>query len=285
MQEDIHAFMERYIRERAIVANPDSPGLSPEERRAWWEFCVEMAEFLGEITRHHAVDRELAHQLSRLCWILIRGTYVFAKPDPLLRGEQRRYVELCVITGAMFALIVGDLKEIRDMFNYAFRGSRSWSNGDSKLYAEAEAISGEAWLRFLKSWEHAVSPIAWCRHVSAIIHKKQHPAPMEDERGMWSIDAPTPTGDPYGSVLCDFKSDPTEIHASLDLDIACQREGLSTQTRHLALGYYNGVPRTVAAEVLGLSRKEVVAASRELSHAKPTLQVRLASYRKKPEKR
>jgi hypothetical protein len=166
--------MERLIRDRTVAPlDSGSPGLTPEERRSWWEFCLGMADFLGRLIKNHVVKRELTHQLSRLQWIALRGTYVFAVPHPTLRGEQKRYVDLCVIMGAVFALIVDDLEGIRDVFDGAFGPDRFWTNRDPKWPAEAEALT-ENWLHWWKNWEHASSPIGWVKDRASDIHERDH---------------------------------------------------------------------------------------------------------------
>jgi len=54
-----------------------------------------MIEFFGRLIKSNKVDRKTAYHLSRLAWITLKGSYVFAKPDPALRGEQNRYVGIC----------------------------------------------------------------------------------------------------------------------------------------------------------------------------------------------
>jgi hypothetical protein len=172
--EDVQAFVERWIirgRERVTIG-PDSRGLSPRDRRSWWEFCLGMDEFLGGLIKN-AVSRELGHQLCRLQWIALRGTYLFSTPDPALRGEQLRYVELCVLMGAVFAVIVDDPEGIREMLNDAFGADRFWSNGEPKWRAQVKALCGENWLRRWKNWEHARSPIAWAKSRACEIHNRE----------------------------------------------------------------------------------------------------------------
>jgi hypothetical protein len=172
--DDVQQFVEQWIirdRERVTVG-PNSRGLSPRERRSWWEFCLGMDEFLGNLMKN-VVSRELGHQLSRLRWIALRGTYLFSTPDPALRGEQLRYVELCVIMGAAFAAIVDDAEGIRDTLSDAFGPDRFWPNGDAKWPAQVKALCGENWLRRWKNWEHARSPIAWARSRACEIHDRE----------------------------------------------------------------------------------------------------------------
>ncbi|MGA3024662.1 MAG: hypothetical protein ABSF98_07830 [Bryobacteraceae bacterium] len=174
MQEDSQQFMERYIRARAVAPlDPDSPGLHPRDRRSWWEFCLWMHEFIDGILQNRLVGQHQAQRLSRLQWILIRGSYVFGTSDPALRGEQRRYVELCVILSAAFALVVDDPEGSRDALDYAFGPKRFWSTGDLKWLAESEALM-ENWLRWWKNWEEASSPIGWIKARARSIHEQDH---------------------------------------------------------------------------------------------------------------
>lgn len=282
-----HAFMEQYIRDRAVAPiKPGSPGLEPQDRRSWWEFSLWMAEFLGNVIRDRKVNRESAHQFSRLQWICIRATYVFATPDPALWAEQRRYVELCGCLAVAFAVIVDDPEGIRDLCALVFAMDRS------KEPAIDEAIVGEAWLRWWKTWEHAISPLAWVRDVAEHIHREHCPLAMDQvpascpdgypPRRPLSLDRLTPTGDPYAALLPDLAANGyAEIDAIVDLDMACEWEGLNPATSLLARGRYNGVPLSVATEVLGLSKQDLVAACQELRTAMPALQARLAPYQGK----
>ncbi len=281
--EDGQAVMERFVRQRAVApVSPGSPRLSSQERCSWWEFCLWMEEFLRGVIRDPRIDRIQAEQLVRLQWIVLKGTYVFATPDPELCAEQRRYVELCMIIGAAFAMIVDDPEGIDNTFADAFGPARVWPDGDPKLPAEEEAVI-ESRLRGWKNWEDARSPIAWVQAVARLIHDSHCPRSMEQEANMSSLDAPSPTGDPYAALLSDPKGDQVipDIHARVDLTAACVEAGLAPETSLLALGRYNGVPRSVATEVLGLSKQDVDAAAREMTTAMPALQARLEPYRKK----
>lgn len=279
--EDLQAFMVRCIRTRAVAPiRPGLPALSPLERRSWWEFCLGMAEFLAGLIRDRVVSSEVAHQLSRLQWIAIKGTYLFNMRDPELHGEQRRCVELCVIIAAVFAVVVDDNEGIRDVCDDAFGPDRCWSDGDSKLPAVAEALV-ENRLRGWKDWEHASSPIRWVLAVAESLHDGHCPRAMEEEPTMTSLDASSPTGDPYVALLPDPRGDEviSDIHARVDLITACDSEGLAPETSLLALSRYNRVPLSVAIELLGLSKHSLAAASRELIGAMPALQRRLSPYR------
>jgi hypothetical protein len=232
-----------------------------------------MHEFLRNLLKDNKVDLERAHDLARLQWILIKGSYVFATADPALRGEQRRYVELCGCLAAAFAVIVDDPEGIWDLCAQVFAMDRS------KEPAESEALVGETWLRWWKTWEHATSPIAWVRYVAERIHLEHCPLAMDQEPHIRSLEAPSPTGDPYAALLPDLQAiGCAEIHATVDLDKACEREGLTPVTSRLARGRYHSVPFTVAAEVLGLSQEDLATAKRELRTAMPALQARLAPY-------
>jgi hypothetical protein len=277
MAENFDANMDQLVRDRAVAPlDSGSPALPSKERRAWWEFCLWMHEFLGNLIRDHAVTREQAQQLARLQWIVLKGSHVFATSDPVLRGEQRRYVELCGCLAAAFAVIVDDPDGIRDLCEQVFAMERS------KEPAECEALVGEAWLSWWKTWEHATSPIAWVRHVAERIHLEHRPLAIDQELHIRSLDAPSPTGDPYAALLPDLLAvDFAEIDATVDLSTACEREGLAPETSRLARGRYHSVPTTVAGKMLGLSDEGLAAAKRELRAAMPALQARLAPYREK----
>jgi len=99
---------------------------------------------------------------------------------------------------------------------------------------------------------------------------------MDENPDMWSLDAPSPTGDSYAALLRDPQA--VAEYPTLDLDIACEREGLAPETALLAFARYNGVPNTFAAEVLGVPEEDLARASRELQAAMPALQARLKPY-------
>ncbi len=277
MQEGTQQFMESYIRARAVAPlEPGSPGLPPQERRACWEFCLWMDEFLGNLIRTRAVDREAAGQLARLKWILLRGSYVFASAEPELRAEQARFSELCVIIADAFGVIVDDTEDLRDTCGAMYGVNPLNERGHSNLPALAEALVSENRLRGWKDWEMATSPIAWVHFVTDSISGDHDPLAMDQEPNMKSLDARTPTGDSYAALL----PDPGSIteYPALDLGIACQRERLTPEASLFALARYNSVPKTVASETMGLSKRDKDAASRELLAATPALQARLAPY-------
>jgi hypothetical protein len=167
--------MERLIRERAVAPlDADTPALTPQERRSCWEFCLGMAEFLGGLIRDRVVDRKSAKQLARLEWICIKGTYVFATRDPMLRLEQHRYTELCGCLAVAFAVIVDDPDGLRDLCAAVLGCHRFWPNGDRKEPAEAEALVSENRLRRLKDWEDARSPVAWVKDRAISVHERDH---------------------------------------------------------------------------------------------------------------
>jgi len=170
-QEDKQTVVGRFIRAEAVAPlDSNSPGLSHGERRGWWEFCLDMNEFFGALMSSHVLHRDQEQQLARLRWILLKGTYVFSTQDPALRGEQARYVELCVVIAAAFAVIVDDQEGILETF-HVFGARRFWSNDDPKWFAEAEAIM-ENRLSWQKDWEHAISPVRWIKIVSKRIHNR-----------------------------------------------------------------------------------------------------------------
>ena len=174
MDEDFEAKMNRLVRDRAVAPlDLTSLGLAPQERRSWWEFCLWMHEFLSNVLKDRLVSRYQAEQLSRLSWIVLKGTYVFATGDPMMGGEQRRFVELCEIIGAAFPVIVDDLQGMQDGFKHAFGLDRFWPNGKSKEPSEAQALM-ENRLQWWKDWENDPSPIAWVKKCAWGIHQRDH---------------------------------------------------------------------------------------------------------------
>ena len=191
--------------------------------------------------------------------------------------DESRPLEIRVNTlGAFFATVGVAKGLLEDMCGLVYGLDKS------KWLALAEALI-EGKLRGEKDWHDARSPVLWVRKAAANIHKGHTPISMDQLTHMSSLDAPSPTGDPYASLLPDLRRTPmgAEINARVDLVTACQREGLAQETTFLTLGQYNGVPRSVTANLLGLSKQKLAAASREIQIAKPALQARLAFYRLK----
>jgi hypothetical protein len=284
--ENTLEFMERLIRARA-VAPPLKPGereLSSQERREWWEFCVWMTEFLGNVLTDGSVDRHQAAQVGELHWLMMIGTYLFPMKDSALSGEQKRFVELCVVVADAFAVIVDDVTELQHT------SKQVYCIDNSKLGALLKALVSENWLRGWKQWKHALSPIGWVHEVAERIHNEEDcPRAMDEEtdekRGlleMRSLDVPTTTGDTRAALLRDLQSlDVDEIHATTDLDMACDRESLAPETAQLARSRYDGLPYSVVAKILELSPNEMRIAKTELRAANPALQRRLSAYQRK----
>jgi hypothetical protein len=161
-------FMERWIRNKAVA--PIGPGprlLSEQQRRSWWEFCLGMFEFLQSLLRDRVVSDDQARQLSRLQWIVLKGTYLFATPAPELRAEQERYVQLCINVTAAFAVIVDEPTELKEMCGSAY------SIDPSKTAALAEALVVNQ-LYGWNDWQDARSPIAWVKDRTGTIHEQDH---------------------------------------------------------------------------------------------------------------
>jgi hypothetical protein len=160
---DTDEYMERLIRDRAVPSKPGEPGLPPRERRAWWEFCLEMAEFLGNLIGHRKVTGDQAQQLARLRWICLQGSYVLASADPALRAEQWRYRELCGCLAAAFAVVVDDPEGIADLCGVVLGQPRFfWSKTETrpipKWPAEATAL--------MENWERAPAPLESVREAA-----------------------------------------------------------------------------------------------------------------------
>jgi hypothetical protein len=132
---DTDEYMERLIRDRAVPSKPGEPGLPPRERRAWWEFCLEMAEFLGNLIGH----------------------------DALPISEQWRYRELCGCLAAAFAVVVDDPEGIADLCGVVLGQPRFfWSKTETrpipKWPAEATAL--------MENWERAPAPLESVREAA-----------------------------------------------------------------------------------------------------------------------
>jgi hypothetical protein len=126
-----------------------------------------MDEFLENLIKHRLVESDQARQLVHLRWLMIKGTYVFAAPNPALRAEQYRYVEICVNVAVAFAVIVDEPIELQAMCKEQYRQEQS------KIPAIAEALL-ENQLRGWKDWREAESPIAWVKDRAISIHERDH---------------------------------------------------------------------------------------------------------------
>jgi hypothetical protein len=269
----------------AISRVRDSLDLAPEEVAAWqrtiadWrKFCLEMAEFFLNLCTPGALDRREANLLQPLIEIFVNAAATFSSQDPLRAPEQCREWELCLNCSAVFFAIEDETGEaLQDMCRPVYGLKRS------KWRAVAEALIANQ-LRGWRDWKQARGPIRWVHETSDNIHRGHCPLSMEEEPDISSLDATTATGDPYAALLPDLSGDQliSEIHARVDLVTACERAGLAPETSQLALGRYNCIPLSLASKALGLSKRDLAAASREFTTAKPALQAWLAPYR--PEK-
>jgi hypothetical protein len=284
--ENNREFMERLIRARAVAPplKADEPELSSQERREWWEFCVWMTEFLGNVITDESIDRYQAALLGELHWLMMIGTYLLPMQDSSLSGEQKRFVELCVVVADAFAVVVDDVTELEQTSKDVYGIYKS------KLQALLKALVSENWLRGWKHWKQALSPIGWVHEVAERIHSEEDcPRAMEEEtdeeRGlleMRSLDVLTTTGDTRAALLRDLQAlDVDEIHATTDLDMACDRESLAPETAGLARSRYDGLPYSIVAKILELSPNEMRIAKTELRAANPALQRRLSAYQRK----
>jgi len=258
-----------------IVRAPDpETDLSQRERAHQATFCMEMAEFLGNLCAAGVLDPDDARVLRPLAPILENAADKLSSRDAA-RPEQRRQWELCLnSSGAFFATVDETGEALQDMCAQVYGLDRS------KWPSVAKALVLNQ-IRGWNDWKQAASPIGWVHEVAETINRDHFPLAMEEDPGMLSLDAPSPTGDPYAAVLPDLRGDRlvSEIHARVDLVTACTREHLSAEAACWALGRYNRVSKSDAVEVLGLSQKELAAASRELGTAMPALKNRLAPYR------
>jgi hypothetical protein len=91
----------------------------------------------------------------------------FSTPDPALRDEQHRYVQICVNVAVEFAVIVDEAIELQDMCRKEYRLGRS------KIPAVAKALL-ENQLHGWQDWRDAASPIAWVKGHAGSIHKVDH---------------------------------------------------------------------------------------------------------------
>jgi hypothetical protein len=140
--------MNRLIRERAVAPlDRDAAGLTPRERRSWWEFCVEMTEFLQNVLRDAKLDCTVARHFAALQWVCLYGTYLFATADPELRAEQRRYAEVCGLLDGAFADAVNDLAGLRDMT------ARVCGRDHPNPVAVADHLRSREWVRARRPFE------------------------------------------------------------------------------------------------------------------------------------
>jgi hypothetical protein len=279
--EDLEAFMTRWVRARAVAPPSDPLGLSREDFLAWrrtmapWhEVCLEMIEFFQNLMHARLVDSHQTRRLAELSWILTQATWVFSVRDPTFRAEQERYIQLCHCVAATFFAAEDETGEaLQEMCG------PTYGLAPAKWLALAEALTYNS-LQGWKDWRHAERPNAWVRVVARQTARDHCPLPTEVEPMMVSLDALSPTGDSYAALIPELGVGQlqAEIHAQVDLTIACQREQLMPETSRWLLGRYNGVSRSVASELLGLSEQDLGGAVRQLQSALPALRARLTSY-------
>jgi hypothetical protein len=217
--------------------------------------AAQMMEFLGNAAKLWSIRewaRTLPRDVTRPCEIWVNSVgAAFARLD-------------------IAQLLLKDMCEVV----YGLDRSKWWALGEA-------LIEGE--LRGWKDWKHARTPIYWVRKTAENISMGSESISTDQPGHMYSLDAPSPTGDPYAALLRDPGGDQlgNEIHAKVDLYLAFQRENLAPETVGCLFLRYDGVPRSVAAERLGLTKKQLAATSREIRTAKPALQAWLDSYRLK----
>jgi hypothetical protein len=275
MQEDSQAFMERFIRARAVAPlDPDVPGLPPQERRDWWEFCLEMHEYFGNLIRDREVTRDEAQQLAQLQWILIQGSYVFGTADPALRAEQRRFAEILRWMDGAFAGAVNDSDGVREMCKRmpgphlivnaaadALRSVREWTRADSpaRTLLEAARRRSAELCETMLSASTAGPATSW--PTSADVQRMFDEALMNgrlvESRFLQFPDRWAPHGDPIAGVT-----------ARCDLETAFDRAGLSINARRMAYANLQDISREEAPGELHMSKREVQAACKELNRKK-----------------
>ena len=252
--------------------------LSPLQISVWLRLVPSFGAFFAARAKlyDHILMCRGVHDRS-LIRIFEDAALSYSSEDAAKIPEQFRHFERCLNGVAAFNAII-------DETGTALKGMCSpvYKLCTSKMPALAEALL-ENGLHGWNDWKQADRPIDWVRKAAENIHKGHEPISMDQQRRMLSLDVPSLTNDPYAALLRDPGGDwlDAEIHARVDLVTACEREGLARETSLLALAQYSGVPRTIAAEMLCLSKKELGAAAREMYTAKPALQDRLATYRLK----
>ena len=267
--------MERLIRDRAVAPlDPGSLGLSPQERRSWWEFCLWMHEFVRNLIGDRKVTRDLARQLSQLQWICLQGSYVFSTADPALRAEQRRYAEVCRCLDGALAEAVNDFAGLQDM-------SERVCQDRPNPVAVADALRSQEWVR-------ALSPLRLLREMA-----RSRSADLREIMLTASDVGPTvgwPTHADWQRIFeealangrCHIRIDGLQfpeqftprrdltagITACCDIDSVFDQIGLSINARRMAYAKLQGVSREQAPGELGMSNREVQAAWKELGRKK-----------------
>lgn len=166
--DNVHEFIDRYIRARAIAPpKPGLPRLTNQARRSWWQFCLGMHDLIRQLVQQQSVDQNQVSQLVHLQWLMLKGTYVFETPDPALRDEQHRYIEICVNVAVAFAVIVDEPTELKVMC------TNQYHLGSQKIPAIAQALL-ENQLNGWQDWREAASPVGWLKVRTAAIHKQDH---------------------------------------------------------------------------------------------------------------
>ena len=275
MQEDSQAFMERFIRARGVAPlDPDVPGLPPQERRDWWEFCLEMHEYFGNLIRDHeslGIARERAHDLGRLQWICLQGSYVFASADPALRAEQRRFADIFGWMDGAFAGAVNDSDGVLEMCKRVL-GPRQ------NVVAMADALRSLEWTRadspsriLLEAAQHQSTDLREMMLSASGVGPTTSWPTREDIQRMF--DEALANG--RQQIHIESLQFPDQwaprrdliagVTAYCDLETAFDHAGLTLNGRRAAYAKLQGIPREEAPGELNMSKREVQAGWKDLN--------------------
>lgn len=276
MRENNEQFMSRIIRDYAVAPlDPQAPGLSSKERRSWWEFCVEMTEFFRNIIRHEELDRHLTRQLCKLQWICLYGTHLFATADPMLRAEQARYAEVCQCLDGALAEAVNDLRGLMDM------SERICTRDQPNPVGFADALRSQEWVRNMSPFKFLLE-VAHSRaaELRAVMLSATDVGPTVGwpTSADWQRIFEEALANGRLHVYVESFQFPAQfaprrdltagITACCDMETMFDQMGLSANARRLAYARLQGISREEAPAELGMSKREVQAAWKELGRKK-----------------
>ena len=102
----------------------------------------------------------------------------------------------------------------------------------------------------------------------------------EQEHEVVSLDALSPTNDPYSAILPDTSRTlwESEICTRADLEEVCRKNRMPAEAQAFALSRYRGIPRKSVAEFMLINPARVEAARKRFDRALPEIQQGLQSY-------